>query len=790
MTPFSQESLGLIERQISLYGDDLEVELRFRNLSNAKFSQADLLAMLERASDHEVTKVVFRNVLGSVHEEPILDEEGNTVTTNKVRVRKRIILSSSGKGIPLRLSKEDLAKASKGIISGKTSLEEVFPEKGEFSEYGFKLALSAEPVFLGDPEDAAVFFKKVNRDETVTRYEILLGDSFYLDLSTRVSRHEVSHDVELEVGDLSKLSLLESYYQKAFSIVTGSEMTYTRSERRVVEAFITKILGSSRIINGLRNPINLHLEDMMWGKLLGNNQSVVISPKADGTRQLVVILQGTLWLVLNGFNRVKAEVSLEDGLFEGEMIPLKNRVSGPLEKYWILLYDTLFFNPDVEIGEKNYLNRLKPLKFVADALSTEEMKFDLKPFTEAECGPRCFFRNIASLLDKMRDKGLINFKTDGLVFTPINMAYTVDRFTDGGWRPEIFKWKPLQQMTVDLWVGKDGHLYEDKEERTLFPFPSKKPLVYSSISGGDKTRNVVVEVGLSHEEVSQPISEKDLLVHRIRLDKPYPNHRTVIKDTWGLMLNPISERTLRGETTRLLRKYHNRVKKSLLESPLLFSSSTGSLVDIGSGNGGDLAKWRRFSKILCIEPDPDHVTEFKRRVDSMYPGSLLIVKGGVLPPNHEKKRIVLFQGGIEKEKEIASLIDVMFPNGVDVVSSMLSMSLTSQESVSRVLKKLKVGGKFIFLTIYGPATRKFGEDYPEGLSMGEVTLRPEGENSLFINIENSIVQNQVESPPSLNFVQELLGEPTYLYRTDQEHFLSETDRLLAPLYVYGMFTQR
>ena len=57
-----------------------------------------------------------------------------------------------------------------------------------------------------------------------------------------------------------------------------------------------------------------------------------------------------------------------------------------------------------------------------------------------------------------------------------------------------------------------------------------------------------------------------------------------------------------------MRKYHNIIKQNILDK------YKGRLLDIGSGNGGDIHKWKHFRKIVCIEPDYEKIKNFKNRL--------------------------------------------------------------------------------------------------------------------------------------------------------------------------------
>ncbi|KAG4082154.1 hypothetical protein H8356DRAFT_1299908 [Neocallimastix lanati (nom. inval.)] len=61
-------------------------------------------------------------------------------------------------------------------------------------------------------------------------------------------------------------------------------------------------------------------------------------------------------------------------------------------------------------------------------------------------------------------------------------------------------------------------------------------------------------------------------------------------------------------STVLMRKYHNIIKQNILHK------YKGNLLDIGTGNGGDLHKWKKFRKIVCVEPDHEKIKVLKERI--------------------------------------------------------------------------------------------------------------------------------------------------------------------------------
>src|SRR5690606_17527332 len=94
-----------------------------------------------------------------------------------------------------------------------------------------------------------------------------------------------------------------------------------------------------------------------------------------------------------------------------------------------------------------------------------------------------------------------------------------------------------------------------------------------------------------------------------------------------------------------------------------------NILDIGSGRGGDISKWKRLidkqspeptGRVVAVEPNPDNFKEFKSRLEK----------------NKEMKdRVVLVETGGEDTVEITRAVQDFIPQGkVDVVFLMLSMS--------------------------------------------------------------------------------------------------------------------
>ena len=177
------------------------------------------------------------------------------------------------------------------------------------------------------------------------------------------------------------------------------------------------------------------------------------------------------------------------------------------------------------------------------------------------------------------------FPIDGIIFTNEDLTYT----------DKVMKWK--DHVTIDLMMEKDGSL----DERII---PNKVDI-------GD----VDLRHGIYEFEVLEVVEDEedgpklDLRMLRFRGDKKVPNYSTTI-------INNIESFEVRGIWDGygciLMRQYHNSVKRRLLKR---VCEKGCNVLDVGSGQGGDVSKWGSAKKVHCVEPNPNAVKELRRRLD-------------------------------------------------------------------------------------------------------------------------------------------------------------------------------
>lgn len=259
--------------------------------------------------------------------------------------------------------------------------------------------------------------------------------------------------------------------------------------------------------------------------------------------------------------------------------------------------------------------------------------------------------------------------TDGIVFQPIKDTYQTDR---------IKKWKP--EITIDFKVIKN-RLYVDASGKNV-EFKGSRRFPYNDeISPSNRYIDKIPIEGKIVEfrwggGCFQPL--------RFRYDRPIPNKEDIAIDNWNDINEPISEESIRGNNIKAMRLFHNDVKSKLLESHI---SKGSTILDIGSGRGGDLGKWKNMGyKVYIVEPSQENIEEIKRR-NKIY---------GV-----DIKKII--HAGIEDTETIVKNMSEQ----VDAIVSFFSLTFLQKdeqsfqglvETVSRVLKP---GGKFLGIVLDG-----------------------------------------------------------------------------------------
>ncbi|AYV86272.1 MAG: mRNA-capping enzyme [Solumvirus sp.] len=579
--------------------------------------------------------------------------------------------------------------------------------------------------------------------------------------------------------------------------------------------------------------------------------------KVDGVRKLLYIDDRRIWLLSPGGEvnlviRLGNKVNVAGTILEGELVPFESRRTLPsngvvvgsshIAKYWFIPYDTIAKNYLLDIQAETHFRRLNAGRDVVNALSgvlalnnnSAVLELSFKSFIELK-NVDDFYYQIRAMYST---KDNLPYLDDGLIFTPEDVGYIPSKTNINTWKyefkdhwktfgykengikrilplnPDIVKWKP--EITIDfLLVGdqlkmknKDGNLVVFKGD-LYHPFDGS--IVPDKIIEGINTETVVEFKWVDPAKYDNIINtdERDkyskypngaFVPLRLRPDKKEPNLEKTVMGNWRAIHDEITTDTMLGRTFNLMYKYYNRIKSDLLVDAAKDIGGTATaasdgptLLDIGSGIGGDVSKWSKagFKKIVAVEPDIAKLPELKRRIE------LFNMSNNV--------EIVNTGGG--DEKTITAMVQKFIGRKVDVVSLMLSMSFfwNSKEHLQQLINTIKSnlnpGGTIIFLTIDGESVKATYEWLKgQGISVQPTLVIPpatlsldEKEGKLLIDIKGTIVNQQTEYLVILrDFYSNLnvIDQLNNVKPATGEKFLSPNEKIFTRMYSYGRITLR
>jgi hypothetical protein len=433
---------------------------------------------------------------------------------------------------------------------------------------------------------------------------------------------------------------------------------------------------------------------------------------------------------------------------------------------------------------------------------------------------------------------LYNVHSDSLVNFKWNGEYYIGEITTG--RPDNLKIisKNVQGRQSFKSHVEWKYLENSRKIAEMYYIDSNNP--YVDINKPiDVDNEMLVNLPLGMVVEFKWVNNKFVPVRK-RLNKKYPNNISTIQDNLSLLEDPVELDTLQGKNIRLMRKYHNVIKTKLYNE-----TSGDNLLDLGSGRGADVFKWRNYQKIVAVEPNIVHISEMVDRIRDIYkinqvplitsiPRSELkldLSKVKIIPVTELTQlsainmKIIILNSGAENHQLISQVVDLYFHGKADVISMMLSLSFfwlnhtSLPDLLSTVENNLKIGGKFIYLTIDGEKVNQVFRPPINGPIVDElklfthadgtsdVTLKYiQGSNAmesplLRVNFKGTIVTDnaeesgdQVESLVKLDELRQLFNSLGIFeqYRRDanSETFLNQNELLLSNLYTYGSFIRK
>jgi translation initiation factor 1 (eIF-1/SUI1) len=450
-------------------------------------------------------------------------------------------------------------------------------------------------------------------------------------------------------------------------------ITIRKMDFSFLENFIFLLFS---LINS-NQPRDIHFDNITYDNMILNPYRVTL--KADGARGKLII--GKMGAILFSKNIKKWEGKFETKLFDVEI--LSNQ---------IFVFDILYDN--MPLTELSFIERYKILKKIKfPELNGYEIK--LKPHYSLKSNN--FFKTISNLLNEK------SIPIDGLIFTPEKEIYMSQN---------IFKWKPVEDLTIDLKITSDG-LYASKKN-ILVPIKNvqveKNNINYSI--------NDIVEFKIIYD------GSYLLIPYRNRTQdgtKSNPNSIKVVDNIFSLHRDPILQDDITGNSLRLMRKYHNRVKRDIYKN--LYENNIKNILDIGSGKGGDISSWKQYGfNVIGIEPNQQHFQELINRL-----------------------QIQNFNATIINDK----LENINLKSNIITFFNSITFFFKNETSKKNLITKLN---KFKYILIFGFDANKFKSFYPQGVDTDIMTVQFLNNNKVFVNLKSQTVDNQTEYIVDFNYI--------------------------------------
>lgn len=716
----------------------------------------------------------------------------------------------------------------------------LFSRDDENKFIGIKISLASEQqimtdVKIEDPEVIRDKFRQSWTNET-------LGIRFDITKVTETLKgKEPKEKYEVEIEMINEILEKRSYpmtqneminFKKAFltlgdqaanlrKIMEDTDLPYTYNNRDVLINFIHTSINAKQysrfepnkgqLIEFFVRARNIKLQDMVYGGLLKDpkkNISYSVTCKAEGLHKFLVIHRSGLWLVFgNEFCKVARFEDLplswqqcENTILDGEDIPVEHRYVYKNAKHFFLPFDALLFKGK-DVTKQDLNQRLEYAKIIRN-LGVLQIKGEInlimeeKPFYYFDTAKE-FYSSIRKIFNFIDNNA--KYKTDGLMFTPVNTEYNPK--SDMKFKkeeriltiaPDICKWKPFEELTVDLRYFATVRRYLTTSRGTefkgsrKFPFNPETQVDWLSPIFKDIPNGTIIEFEPRYN------SDGDIILspRRTRFDKATPNSPDTASDVWDDINKPISKETLLGTSMDLQRQYHNNIKRLILKNVPL----NAHLIDIGSGAGGDLSKWGKFSKVLAIEPNGELLDEFNRRLENI----------------KDVDKVHTLKSGGEETGKIAKAVTEVFGDEIGsqpmYVSMMLSLSFFwGEERMLRQLCETIITirnlvkernqlqeVRFIFMTIEGSRTMQLFKKYNNNINFPGVKMiyNPEDEK-VFINFPGSktIIGTQEEYIVKLSELPLLLNAKVENEReaTGTKDLLNSYEKEFTSMYVYGTY---
>jgi hypothetical protein len=362
----------------------------------------------------------------------------------------------------------------------------------------------------------------------------------------------------------------------------------------------------------------------------------------------------------------------------------------PLEQtFTYYMFDILFLN-GADVRTDPFLRRI----FKLQNLTITSTMFGLvfKQFLvpqEKPLVPETVYDRIRKVLQVIEDSGRDD-KYDGIILQPLRNYYN-DRTR---------KWKNPSKLSIDFVAIKLSsseyslHTVSKTGSLDIFKGDKRHPYTKTLQYDGDDIHGRVIECVWSRDE-------KNFRMLRFRQDRDKPNGTMVALDVWRDIHDPIEVETLKGDDMSVLRRLSNREKRTMLTQNL---ERGQSIMDWGSGRGGDLDKWSKLDlkEVYIVEPSEKNLKVLEQRAREM----------GRDAPHYNIIRNASGElVGAEATDAIAAFLKTA-PQPISAITSFFSLTYLAKDRetflnmIDTIDKTLPEGGMLVGIVMDGERTKR------------------------------------------------------------------------------------
>ncbi|ORX73459.1 hypothetical protein BCR32DRAFT_285619 [Anaeromyces robustus] len=395
-----------------------------------------------------------------------------------------------------------------------------------------------------------------------------------------------------------------------------------------------------------------------------------VAAKTDGFRRLIIVINNLMFSISETFHveyicQIKSNINI---VFDCEYI---DDVFIP--------FDIIYYNDDLR--NKSYSERIG----ILNTLNFQEFNHKIVQKNIIQCSSFQDLQIISNTLTKNDNKLIPN---DGIIITDGQSSYydnvkvykiktinTVDLRFDG--RYFYAKQHLIKKSNLNLTLSeykKICQLY-NKHKKYVKQQNNKNNFYYQKqveIINDIPIKKRVVQYHLVREKKIPFIIEINLDTKTFvkeRKDKYTSNSIYTFNSILIASYQKINIEIFSPSSTTLMRKYHNIIKQNIL------NKYKGNLLDIGTGNGGDIHKWKHFRKIVCVEPDHEKIKILKERISK----------------SEIKNRISIIQNTIQ---------NIKLKNIYNVATCFFALNDFTYTNISNMLKNIYKNISGIFSAIF------------------------------------------------------------------------------------------